>query len=154
MEERYTLKKPASIKSRKRVGRGMSSGHGKTSCRGHKGQMSRSGAKRRAWFEGGQMPLQRRVPKRGFNNLFRLEFVVVNLTELGKIDAAEIDRELLQKRGLVKGKNSAIKILGNGSIDKAMTVYADAFSATAREKIEKAGGKAIVGQPAAQKQES
>ncbi|MGV7927700.1 MAG: 50S ribosomal protein L15 [Spirochaetota bacterium] len=154
MEERYTLKKPASIKSRKRVGRGMSSGHGKTSCRGHKGQMSRSGAKRRAWFEGGQMPLQRRVPKRGFNNLFRLEFAVVNLTELGKIDALEINRELLLKRGLVRSRGSAIKILGNGTIDKAMTVYADAFSATAREKIEKAGGKAIVGQPAAQKQES
>ncbi|RPI96461.1 MAG: 50S ribosomal protein L15 [Spirochaetales bacterium] len=154
MEERYTLKKPASIKSRKRVGRGMSSGHGKTSCRGHKGQMSRSGAKRRAWFEGGQMPLQRRVPKRGFNNQFRLEFAVVNLTELGKIDAAEINREVLLKRGLVKGKNSAIKILGNGSIDKVMTVYADAFSAAAREKIEKAGGRAVVGQPAAQKQES
>jgi large subunit ribosomal protein L15 len=154
MEERYTLKKPASIKSRKRVGRGMSSGHGKTSCRGHKGQMSRSGAKRRAWFEGGQMPLQRRVPKRGFNNLFRLEFAVVNLTELGKIDAVEINRELLLKRGLVRSRGSAIKILGNGTIDKAMTVYADAFSATAREKIEKAGGKAIVGQPAAQKQES
>ncbi len=154
MEERYTLKKPASIKSRKRVGRGMSSGHGKTSCRGHKGQMSRSGAKRRAWFEGGQMPLQRRVPKRGFNNLFRLEFAVVNLTELGKIDALEVNRELLLKRGLVRSRGSAIKILGNGSIDKAMTVYADAFSATAREKIEKAGGKAIVGQPAAQKQES
>jgi large subunit ribosomal protein L15 len=154
MEERYTLKKPASIKSRKRVGRGMSSGHGKTSCRGHKGQMSRSGAKRRAWFEGGQMPLQRRVPKRGFNNQFRLEFAVVNLTELGKIDAAEINREVLLKRGLVKGKNSAIKILGNGSIDRAMTVYADAFSAAAREKIEKAGGRAVVGQPAAQKQES
>jgi large subunit ribosomal protein L15 len=154
MEERYTLKKPASIKSRKRVGRGMSSGHGKTSCRGHKGQMSRSGAKRRAWFEGGQMPLQRRVPKRGFNNLFRLEFAVVNLTELGKIDALEVNRELLLKRGLVRSRGSAIKILGNGSIDKAMTVYADAFSATAREKIEKAGGKAIVGKPAAQKQES
>ena len=154
MEERYTLKKPASIKSRKRVGRGMSSGHGKTSCRGHKGQMSRSGAKRRAWFEGGQMPLQRRVPKRGFNNLFRLEFAVVNLTELGKIDALEVNRELLLKRGLVRSRGSAIKILGNGSIEKAMTVYADAFSATAREKIEKAGGKAIVGQPAAQKQES
>jgi len=154
MEERYTLKKPASIKSRKRVGRGMSSGHGKTSCRGHKGQMSRSGAKRRAWFEGGQMPLQRRVPKRGFNNQFRLEFAVVNLTELGKIDAAEINREVLLKRGLVKGKNSAIKILGNGSIDKVMTVYADAFSAAAREKIEKAGGRAVVGQPAVQKQES
>jgi large subunit ribosomal protein L15 len=100
------------------------------------------------------MPLQRRVPKRGFNNQFRLEFAVVNLTELGKIDAAEINREVLLKRGLVKGKNSAIKILGNGSIDRAMTVYADAFSAAAREKIEKAGGRAVVGQPAAQKQES
>lgn len=132
----------------------MSSGHGKTSCRGHKGQMSRSGAKRRAWFEGGQMPLQRRVPKRGFNNLFRLEFAVVNLTELGKIEATEVNRELLIKRGLVKGKNSAIKILGNGSIDRAMTVYADAFSSAAREKIEKAGGRAIVGRPSAQKQDS
>jgi len=154
MEERYTLKKHASIKSRKRVRHGMSRGNGKTSCRGHKGQMSRSGAKRRAWFEGGQMPLQRRVPKRGFNNLFRLEFAVVNLTELGKIDALEVNRELLLKRGLVRSRGSAIKILGNGSIDKAMTVYADDFSATAREKIEKAGGKAIVGKPAAQKQES
>lgn len=79
---------------------------------------------------------------------------MVNLTELGKIDALEVNRELLLKRGLVRSRGSAIKILGNGSIDKAMTVYADAFSATAREKIEKAGGKAIVGQPAAQKQES
>ncbi|HNQ97830.1 MAG TPA: 50S ribosomal protein L15 [Treponemataceae bacterium] len=154
MEERYTLKKPESIKNRKRVGRGMSSGHGKTSCRGHKGQMSRSGAKRRAWFEGGQMPLQRRIPKRGFNNPFRLEFAVVNLTQIGSLGSQEIDRDILIKKGLVKGKESAIKILGNGSIEKAITVYADAFSATAKEKIEKAGGKAIVGRPAEQQKES
>ena len=154
MEERYTLKKPESIKRRKRVGRGMSSGSGKTSGRGHKGQMSRSGAKRRAWFEGGQMPLQRRVPKRGFYNPCRLEYAVVNLSQLGSIGTPEIDRDALLKKGLVKGKGSAIKILGNGSIEKAVTVYADAFSASAREKIEKAGGKAIVGRPAAQAKES
>ena len=83
--ELYTLKKPASIKRKKRVGIGPSSGHGKTSCRGHKGQMARSGAKHRAWFEGGQMPLQRRIPKRGFNNIFKVYYQIVNVSQLDKI---------------------------------------------------------------------
>jgi large subunit ribosomal protein L15 len=142
--ELYTLKKPASIKRKKRVGIGPSSGHGKTSCKGHKGQMARSGAKHRAWFEGGQMPLQRRIPKRGFNNIFKVYFQIVNVSQLDKIDAAEITPEVLVKSGLIDSVCEPVKILGNGEISKGKKVIADAFSASAIEKIKNAGGEAVL----------
>jgi len=142
--ELYTLKKPASIKRKKRVGIGPSSGHGKTSCRGHKGQMARSGAKHRAWFEGGQMPLQRRIPKRGFNNIFKVYYQVVNVSQLDKLEASEITPEVLVKSGLIDSVCEPVKILGNGEISKGKKVFADAFSASAIEKIKKAGGEAVL----------
>ena len=142
--ELYTLKKPASIKRKKRVGIGPSSGHGKTSCRGHKGQMARSGAKHRAWFEGGQMPLQRRLPKRGFNNIFKTYYQVVNVSQLDKLDVSEITPELLVKFGLIDSVCEPVKVLGNGEISKSKKVTADAFSASAIEKIKKAGGEAVL----------
>jgi large subunit ribosomal protein L15 len=140
-----------STRKGKRVGRGPGSGHGKTSTRGHKGQLSRAGAKRRSWFEGGQMPLQRRVPKRGFTNIFKKEFEIVSLSALSEAisrssEAAKdpISPEILSRMGLVKGKNLPVKILGNGEIGGAVTVQANAFSKKAKEKIEAAGGKAEV----------
>ena len=137
----YQLKKPISIKGKKRIGRGQGSGHGKTSCRGQKGQMSRSGSKRRAWFEGGQMPLQRRVPKRGFNNIFKKIYQNVNLDQLSMLDSNEVNPELLEEKGIIKKGKGPLKILGIGEIDKPMNVVADAFSKSAREKIEIAGGE-------------
>jgi large subunit ribosomal protein L15 len=142
--ELYTLKKPASIKRKKRVGIGPSSGHGKTSCKGHKGQMARSGAKHRAWFEGGQMPLQRRIPKRGFNNIFKVYYQIVNVSQLDKIDVSEITPEILVKSGLIDSVCEPVKILGNGEISKGKKITADAFSASAIEKIKKAGGEAVL----------
>lgn len=138
-------KKPYS-KKKKRVGRGPGSGRGKTSTRGHKGQMSRSGAKRKPGFEGGQMPLYRRVPKRGFNNIFRKEYAVINLERLEGLGIKEINPEVLVDKGVLKGisKFAGIKILGNGEIKSALTVSAHKFSGSAKEKIEKGGGKAIV----------
>lgn len=138
--------KPAdgATKKRKRVGRGPGSGHGKTSCRGHKGQKARSGAKHRAWFEGGQMPLQRRVPKRGFTNIFRKEFAVVNVGDLERLELEKITPENLIEARLVRKKRQSIKILGNGEITKALEVSAHAFTESAVQKLEKAGGKAIV----------
>ncbi|MBS1551268.1 MAG: 50S ribosomal protein L15 [Bacteroidetes bacterium] len=138
-----------SRKKRKRVGRGQGSGHGGTSTRGHKGQHSRSGAKFRAWFEGGQMPLQRRVPKFGFKNINRVEFVTINLNAIqafidkGKIKELKFDKEYLLTNNLIKGKNKPLKILGNGDITSKVEITADAFSKTAKEKIEKGGGKAV-----------
>lgn len=138
-----------SRKKRKRVGRGQGSGHGGTSTRGHKGQHSRSGAKFRAWFEGGQMPLQRRVPKFGFKNINRVEYVTINLDDLqslidkGKISETKIDKEYLLKNSFIKGKNKPLKILGNGELKSKLEITADAFSKTAIEKIEKGGGKAV-----------
>ena len=138
-----------SRKKRKRVGRGQGSGHGGTSTRGHKGQHSRSGAKFRAWFEGGQMPLQRRVPKFGFKNINRVEFVTLNLDDIqafidkGKIKELKFDKEYLLTNNLIKGKNKPLKILGNGDITSKVEITADAFSKTAKEKIEKGGGKAV-----------
>jgi len=138
-----------SRKKRKRVGRGQGSGHGGTSTRGHKGQHSRSGAKFRAWFEGGQMPLQRRVPKFGFKNINRVEYSVLNLNDIQKliddkkIQETSIDKEYLLRNKFVKGKNKPLKILGNGEIKTKIDITADAFSKTAIEKIEKAGGKAV-----------
>src|SRR4030095_3770543 len=137
--------KPAagSSKKRKRVGRGDGSGHGKTSCRVHKGQGARSGGNVQPGFEGGQMPLQRRLPKRGFHNPFRVEMSVVNLGQLESFPAGgEVTPESLSEHGLVTGKNRRIKILGDGMLSKALTVKAHGFSAKAKEKIEAAGGKA------------
>jgi large subunit ribosomal protein L15 len=125
------------------VGRGDGSGHGKTSGRGHKGQGARSGGNVQPGFEGGQMPLQRRLPKRGFHNIFRVEMAVVNLAQLEALPAgSEATPETLAQRGLVSGKKKPIKILGEGSLSKALTVKAHGFSAKAKEKIEAAGGKA------------
>jgi large subunit ribosomal protein L15 len=133
---------PGSSKKRKRVGRGDGSGHGKTSCRGHKGQGSRSGGGTRPGFEGGQMPLQRRVPKRGFHNPFRIATVVVNLDQLESFAAgSEVTPETLAQRGLMGGKYRRVKILGDGSLTKALTIKAHGFSAKAKEKIESLGGK-------------
>jgi len=132
-----------STKNRKRVGRGPGSGHGKTSGQGHKGQKARSGYKSRAWSEGGQMPLARRVPKRGFTNIFRVEYLEVNIGDLKKITAADITPQMLHEVGLVKGKNRPIKILADGVIERPVTITAHAFTKAAVEKIEKAGGKTI-----------
>jgi len=130
--------------NRKRVGRGMGSGMGKTSTRGHKGQGSRSGSRLMRGFEGGQMPLHRRLPKRGFVNIFRTEYEVVNLDKLAILDESEITPEVLRKAGMVSSKKSLVKVLGQGELSKAITVHAHKFSKSAQEKIEKAGGKVQV----------
>lgn len=134
-----------SKKDVKRVGRGHGSGWGKTSGKGHKGQNARSGGGVRPGFEGGQMPLARRIPKRGFNNIFATKMAAVNVSSLEMFkDGTEVDAELLLASGLVKNIDNGVKILGNGEITKNLIVKADAFSASAKEKIEKAGGKAEV----------
>ncbi|MFB3916665.1 MAG: 50S ribosomal protein L15 [Terriglobales bacterium] len=139
-----TLRAPKkSSEKRKRVGRGMGSGMGKTSTRGHKGQRSRSGSRMLRGFEGGQMPLHRRMPKRGFVNIFRTEYAVVNLDKLAVLGQTEITPEVLHKAGLV-GKNELVKVLGDGELQGAITVRAHKFSKSAQEKISKAGGKAEV----------
>ena len=125
---------------RKRVGRGMGSGMGKTSTRGHKGQGSRTGSSMMRGFEGGQMPLHRRMPKRGFTNIFRTEYVVVNLDRIAKLDVAEILADDYTKLGLASSKKVLIKILGTGELSKAVTIQAHKFSKSAVAKIEKAGG--------------
>ena len=130
--------------NKKRVGRGMGSGMGKTSTRGHKGQGSRSGSRQKRGFEGGQMPLHRRLPKRGFHNPFRVEYQVVNLADLAELGEKEVTPEVLRKSRLVKGKNSLIKVLGDGELKSAITVHAHKFSKSAQEKISKAGGKAEI----------
>lgn len=137
------LKPPrGSRKQKVRVGRGMGSKLGRTSGRGQKGQKSRSGYKRRRGFEGGQMPLHRRMPKRGFHNPMRKEFSVVNLASLNAFSAGEtVTPEMLRSRGLVRRANDSIKILGDGDLKIAITVQAHAFSGPAREKISAAGGK-------------
>jgi large subunit ribosomal protein L15 len=132
---------------RKRVGRGMGSGMGKTSTRGHKGQGSRSGSSLMRGFEGGQMPLHRRLPKRGFTNIFRTEYTVVNLDRFAKLNAengeTEFTLEALAAKGVLDKKHSLLKVLGNGELTVAVTVHAHKFSKSAQEKIEKAGGKAV-----------
>lgn len=134
-----------SKKNSKRIGRGHGSGWGKTAGKGHKGQKARSGGSIRPGFEGGQMPLQRRVPKRGFNNIFAKEIVAVNLSALNRFDnGAVVDTQALLDAGIVKNKFDGIKILGNGNLTKKLEVKATAFSASAKEKIEAAGGKAEV----------
>jgi large subunit ribosomal protein L15 len=131
-------------RNKKRIGRGMGSGTGKTSGRGHKGQGSRSGSSLMRGFEGGQMPLHRRLPKRGFTNIFRTEYSVVNLDRLAELGEKELTLEKFTELGLLKKRNGLIKILGDGELKVAVTVHAHKFSKTAQEKIEKAGGKVIV----------
>ena len=125
---------------RKRVGRGFGSGMGKTATRGENGQKSRAGYSRRPGFEGGQMPLVRRVPKRGFQNIFRKEFAAVNVGRLDELEGDSFNPEVLQKNGVVKKLGDGLKILGNGELTRPLTVAAHRFSASAKEKIEKAGG--------------
>jgi large subunit ribosomal protein L15 len=131
-------------KKRKRVGRGPGSGHGKTSCRGSKGQKSRSGAKSRPWFEGGQMPLQRRIPKRGFTNIFRSSYQVVNVGDLERLKDKDVTPEVMHKARLIRKRDKKIKVLGNGELSKTIEVKAHAFSKSAKEKLEASGGKAIL----------
>src|SRR3954449_12750261 len=127
--------------AKKRVGRGPGSGHGKTAGRGEKGQKSRSGFSRMRGFEGGQMPLHRRLPKRGFTNIFKKEHAVVNLSDLERFDnGVTVDETALRQAGLVKGKNDGIKILGNGKLSKKLNVVATKFSESARKQIEAVGG--------------
>ena len=136
-----TIRAPRkAAEKRKRVGRGMGSGMGKTSTRGHKGQWSRSGARLLRGFEGGQMPLHRRLPKRGFKNIFREEYAVVNLDRLEAVGESEITPEVLRKAGVVRSKKK-IKVLGTGDLKSALTIKAHKFSQTAQDKITKAGGK-------------
>ena len=130
-------------KNSKRIGRGQGSGLGKTAGKGHKGQNARSGRKHRAWFEGGQMPLQRRVPKRGFTNIFRKHYEVVNVGDLERMSTKVASPETLYTAKLVRKKRALIKILGNGDVKKSIEVRAHAFSSSAVEKIEGAGGKAV-----------
>jgi len=135
--------KPAlgSTKNRKRIGRGPGSGHGKTSTKGHKGQKARSGGSIKAGFEGGQMPLQRRLPKRGFTPLDRIVYSVVNLNQLEVFDAGStVDATALVSKGLIKNSSNAVKILGNGDLSKALKVTATKFSQSARDKIVASGG--------------
>jgi large subunit ribosomal protein L15 len=139
--------KPAKGANRKnkRVGRGMGSGHGKTATRGYNGQMSRSGTSVRPGFEGGQMPLYRRLPKRGFHNIFRTEYAVINLDSLAAFEpGAEVDPAALKARGIVRNSKDGIKVLGGGELKHALTVRAHKFSKSAAEKIQKAGGVAEV----------
>jgi large subunit ribosomal protein L15 len=142
----HSLKPAEGSKHRRiRVGRGRASGKGKTAGRGHKGQMSRAGATHKPLFEGGQMPFVRKLPKRGFNNYNRKEILPVNLDALNAFeDGAEVTIELLKEKGLVNGRFDGVKILGNGIIEKKITVKVNAFSASAKEAIEAAGGSCEV----------
>ena len=134
-----------SVKDVKRVGRGHGSGNGKTAGKGHKGQNARSGGGVRIGFEGGQMPLQRRVPKRGFKNIFGTDYAIVNVADLNQFaEGTVVDAELLKATGLVKKVYAGVKVLGNGELTTKLTVKAAKFSKSAVEKIEKAGGKAEV----------
>lgn len=130
-----------STKNRKRIGRGIGSGHGKTATKGHKGQKARSGGSIKPGFEGGQMPLQRRLPKRGFRPLDRNEFVLINLQQLDVFESGScVDRDAMDAKGLLKKSNLPVKVLANGDISKVLTVKADKFSKSAIEKIQAAGG--------------
>jgi len=131
-------------KKRKRVGRGMGCGHGKTSCRGHKGQKARSGKGRRPGFEGGQMPLQRRLPKRGFRNPFKKIYQIVNIEQLNRFKKdSTVTAKLFKEQKLAEDSRLPIKILGKGKISKALNIQVQAISKQAREKVEKAGGKIV-----------
>ena len=136
---------PGATKERKRIGRGYGAGTGKTAGKGHKGQKARAGHGMRPGFEGGQMPMQRRIPKRGFNNIFAKEIVSINVGTLNKFeDGASVDAAALIEAGILKKDCDGVKILSNGTLTKKLTVKANAFSAAAKEKIEAAGGKAEV----------
>ena len=138
------LKGPAGgRKNRKRVGRGIGSGTGKTSGKGQKGQNSRSGGGVRPWFEGGQMPIYRRLPKRGFTNIFKKQFEIINVSDLSRcVGIDPITPEVMKKKGLIK-KNGLVKILGCGELKESLNVHAHKFSGTAQAKIEKSGGKVV-----------
>tara|TARA_Y100001970_G_C14116011_1_gene793599 strand:+ start:451 stop:891 length:441 start_codon:yes stop_codon:yes gene_type:complete len=134
-----------SVKNKKRIGRGHGSGYGKTSGRGHKGSGQRSGNKKRPWFEGGQMPLARRLPRRGFNNIFKEKYQIVNICDIVKIKKVnKVDPIILNENGLIRSALKPVKILGQGDIDKKISITASSFSETAKNKIEKAGGTVIV----------
>lgn len=144
----HNLIKSGGTQKRKRIGRGEGGGKGKTSGRGHKGQRARSGHSLRPGFESGHVPLYRKLPKRGFSNFrFRTEYAVVNLDDLERVEATEIDRNVLVASGLVRSSSKLVKILGDGEISRAVTVTADKFSSSAKEKIEKAGGTVNVVEP-------
>ncbi|NLN48527.1 MAG: 50S ribosomal protein L15 [Clostridiales bacterium] len=141
----HELKPVQGSKDKKRKGRGIGSGLGKTAGKGHKGQKARSGGGVRIGFEGGQMPLYRRIPKRGFTNIFKKEYVIINISELKVFEnGTEVTPELLKEKGLIKNLNSEIKILGDGEITKELTVKAHKFSKTAIERITASGGKVEV----------
>ena len=143
----HELNASPEAKTRKRVGRGPGSGLGKTAGRGENGQKSRSGASIPAWFQGGQTPLYRRVPKRGFNNArFRTEYATINLSDLNKYfnDGDEVTPEVLKEKGIIKQQLCGVKVLGNGELEKKLTIRANRFSSSAVTKIESAGGKAEV----------
>ena len=136
---------PGSVKDVKRIGRGHGSGNGKTAGKGHKGQKARAGRGIRAGFEGGQMPLHRRIPKRGFNNIFATPYTAINVAVLNRFeDGAVVNTEALLNAGIIKKAPYGVKILGNGKIEKKLTVQVAAFSESAKAKIEAAGGKAEV----------
>ncbi len=147
MSERITLEdlRPAdgATKNTKRVGRGRASGHGKTSCRGHNGEGQRSGRSAKRGFEGGQMPAYRKMPKlKGFNNFNAINYAEINVSDLEKLGKTEVDLEVLKEAGKAHNSTAELRVLGNGEITKAITVNARYFTASAKEKIEKAGGKA------------
>ncbi len=136
---------PGSVRDVKRIGRGHGSGQGKTAGKGHKGQKARAGRGMQIGFEGGQMPLQRRIPKRGFNNIFATPYTTINLTVLNRFeDGAVVDAQALLNAGIIKKAPNGVKVLGNGKIEKKLTVQVAAFSESAKAKIEAAGGKAEV----------
>ena len=136
---------PGAVRDVKRVGRGHGSGNGKTAGKGHKGQKARSGGSIRPGFEGGQTALARRIPKRGFNNIFATKYAIINVSDLEQfVDGTVVDTEILKAAGLIKKEMDGIKVLGNGELTKNLTVKAAKVSAAAKEKIEKAGGKAEV----------
>ncbi|HEY2031585.1 MAG TPA: 50S ribosomal protein L15 [Myxococcales bacterium] len=139
---RLTPPRGGGVKEKKRVGRGQASGTGKTAGRGGKGQKARTGNMNFIGFEGGQMPMQRRLPKRGFSNPFRVEYALINVGDLESLGLPEVDLDKLLDAGAIKVRKSGLKVLGDGELTKAVTVTAHKFSASAREKIEKAGGKA------------
>lgn len=138
---------PGARKSRKRIGRGVGSGWGKTAGRGSKGQNSRSGGGVRPGYEGGQMPIHRRLPKRGFTNIFKKTYAVINIRDLAKMESGSIvDEAVLVRAGLIKGRRDGVKLLGQGEIDIPLTVKIDLVSQSARQKIESAGGTVEVSQ--------
>ena len=140
--EIHNLGPAVESKSRNRVGRGIGSGNGKTAGKGHKGQKARTGGKIRRGFEGGQTPLYRRIPKRGFNNIFSTEYATVNVSDLERFeDGIVVNMELLVKEGMVRKELAGLKVLGNGTLTKKLTVEAKKFSNAAKEKIEAVGGK-------------